>query len=113
MRILCRKCGSDDHLLRVCNQMSSTQRIRFSSVLLLADSVCSDSDECNRALGIAQKCDDASWRELENSISRTPENCISESSRTDYVTDEVNDDQTYVALVDSSFPHRINHSVTL
>lgn len=55
MCLLCRKCNSDDHLLRDCDRLTFAERVRFASLILLSDSICSDSEEFYHALDIAQQ----------------------------------------------------------
>ena len=113
MRLLCRKCGSDEHLLRDCHKLSAAQRIRFSKLILLSEFVCSDSDECDHALDIAQQYGDAAWEELENSLDNLTDNEETDPNNINFstTTPEQIEEQSFGILADNCFLHSINCSV--
>ena len=111
-RLLCRKSGSDELVLRDCDQLSPANRVRFSELILLSESVCSESGECNHALDIAQKYDDASWKELENSLSSPSDEEKGGRSNINFniTATEETEKRSFETLADNSFLHSINCS---
>ncbi len=50
MRMLCRGCLSDEHLLRESPSLTSSKKIRIVSHVFNLDYISCDSDECHKAL---------------------------------------------------------------
>ena len=114
MRLLCRNCDSDTLFLRECDKLTSTQRIRFASTVLLTESICSDSDECNHALDVIQGFGNDAWHELEAQCSSSIESENEEEVNNTHFNSSVdltsnllsNDlDTSYSALSNLSYCH--------
>ena len=58
MRLLCRNCLSDQHLLRDCNKISAVKRVQLTQHIFALESM--DSDD---ALNIIQEFNDDRWDE--------------------------------------------------
>ena len=111
MRLLCRNCYSNEHLLLNSDELSGAQLIRYISRYCLQTLFFSDSGECGHALDIAQNYDEESCRELED-LNGDNE---AETANTLYFNwlsadEESVKEHCYAILADSSFSHLIIHS---
>ena len=64
MRLLCRKCLSDQHLLRDCPQLTPAERVHLVKSVFRVENVASDSLECDACPDEVQEFDDLEWKEL-------------------------------------------------
>ncbi len=69
MRLLCRLCLSDEHLLRECPKRSPTKRVRLVRKVFSLSSIPSESEQCFAALDTIQQLNDEEWKECAELVS--------------------------------------------
>ena len=111
MRLLCRLCLSDSHLLRECPKLSPAKRVQLTKYVYAVESVASDSDECTWALDEIQDFNDAEWKgciPIIESENEAPVNEINFTCLNEEILQPVPDKSGSTALAhlsDRSFMH--------
>ncbi len=74
MRLLCRNCLSDEHLLRSCPEMTPAKRVRLTKHVLSINTVLSDLEKCRESLEQIQQFDADQWNDCLSAIKYSREN---------------------------------------
>ncbi len=101
MRLLCRFCLSDEHLLRNCPKLSPAKRVHSVKSIFALENITSESDECNEAFDSMQEFDDRNWGNVCSLLETETSNIhfVQENPESVYK-------RTYSELADRAYTHK-------
>ncbi len=112
MRLLCRVCLSDEHLIHECPKLSSSRKVSFVNRVFSSDTVSCDCDECYEALDLIQNFDDETWSEYYSSTSAEISMNSKDINFNSLENSKLPDKEyqhTFKNLADRSFTHSLSH----